>query len=360
MPRTASAFHRLGSTAPDMSRSPSEPCELVLTRLPPARARHQGATRRSGVRIAAPRKCERPGRIRAAGRAPSPCRYFSVASRSRRPRWAEGKFRSLIRTRSADIRCRLSLPQVCRYRLQMSAPTARPGIPERCESRGNRPSGGCRGRPRGPSSDRGDCGLSDHPMTDGSQGSGAKRRRNGRRKRRAAAGAGLVPPVIRVEIQNLEQLGRESDGASEERAARLAAAEAQVEERAVRVAALEAELAERERRVAERETELEPLAGLLDSRERLDRRERQVTELEEELRERRREVEERENELDARRAVVEADLDLREAEVERREDSLAIREERLEQRQRELGVYVSQLQSRLEPSEPRWASALGA
>ncbi|MET1009697.1 MAG: hypothetical protein ABWY96_06600 [Gaiellaceae bacterium] len=46
---------------------------------------------------------------------------------------------------------------------------------------------------------------------------------------------------------------------------------------------------------------------------------------------------------------MESDLELREEEVERREDLLAIREERLTERQRELGLYVSQIQARIEP-----------
>jgi hypothetical protein len=51
--------------------------------------------------------------------------------------------------------------------------------------------------------------------------------------------------------------------------------------------------------------------------------------------------------------VLESDLELREEEVERREDLLAIREERLSERQRELGLYVSQIQGRI---EPRWST----
>ena len=110
-------------------------------------------------------------------------------------------------------------------------------------------------------------------------GDRAKRRRNGRRRRKPGVGLGLVPPVIRVEIQNLEQLGRERDVEADERAARLAAAEAQLEERAARFASLEADLAERERRVADLEAELQPIAGMFESRERIDRT---VNELKEE------------------------------------------------------------------------------
>jgi hypothetical protein len=51
--------------------------------------------------------------------------------------------------------------------------------------------------------------------------------------------------------------------------------------------------------------------------------------------------------------VLESDLELRGEEVERREDLLAIREERISERQRELGLYVSQIQGRI---EPRWST----
>ena len=59
-------------------------------------------------------------------------------------------------------------------------------------------------------------------------------------------------------------------------------------------------------------------------------------------------------------AVMEADLELREEEVERREDLLAIREERLTERQRELGLYVSQIQGRIEPSGGRLGPRLAS
>jgi hypothetical protein len=70
----------------------------------------------------------------------------------------------------------------------------------------------------------------------------------------------------------------------------------------------EAELGER--RVAVLESELEPIAGLLHSREPL----------------------------------------------ERRAESLALRKERLEERRRELGIYVSQLRGRLEARAAAWPS----
>ena len=176
-----------------------------------------------------------------------------------------------------------------------------------------------------------------------------------RRRRRPAA---VFPSVLKVEIQNLEHLGRvspEADGrgaeldaaarALEEREARLAAAESEL---AARLAAAESELDAREERVSELEETYGPALAAVESRESLDRRERRVGELEHSLRERGRELDERERDLESRRAVLEADLELREEEVERREDLLAVGEERLEARQRELGVYVSQIHSRLE------------
>ena len=180
-------------------------------------------------------------------------------------------------------------------------------------------------------------------------------RRRGRRRRKPAtstpAPAGsLIPPVIKVEIQNIERLaGSRDDAAVAEREAQVVAATRELEEREARLAASAVELRERERRVDELEESLGPAAGMLESRESIERRERRVRELETTLRDRAQDLEQRESDHEARKAVVEADLELREEEVERREDLLAIREERLEERQRELGVYVSQLQSRFEP-----------
>jgi DNA repair exonuclease SbcCD ATPase subunit len=183
------------------------------------------------------------------------------------------------------------------------------------------------------------------------------RRRNRRRRRRKqpqssptalpTAAAGLIPPVIKVEIQNLDQMSRvwNDDGADD---GRLAAARHELEEREARLDAAEADLRARLRHVEELEGRIGPDAALLESRESLERRERRTSELEQQLRERSRAVDERENDLEARKAVVEADLELREEEVERREDLLAIREERLADRQRELGVYVSQIQGNIE------------
>jgi hypothetical protein len=171
-----------------------------------------------------------------------------------------------------------------------------------------------------------------------------RKRRRRRRRRQPPASAvaqtlvgGLIPPVIKVEIQNIDQLGR-SDAASREGDERLEA----------RLAALEQGLAERARRVEELEDRIGPEAALVESRESLERRELRAGELETRLREQARELDERENDLEARRVVVEADLELREEEVERREDLLGIREERLAERQRELGLYVSQIQGRIE------------
>ena len=180
-------------------------------------------------------------------------------------------------------------------------------------------------------------------------------RRRGRRRRKPASSppataGGLIPPVIKVEIQNIERLGGvRDDAAVSEREAQVVAATRELEEREARLAASAVELRERERRVAELEETLGPAAEALESRESIDRRERRVRELETSLRDRAQDLEQRENDHEARKAVVDADLELREEEVERREDLLGIREERLEERQRELGVYVSQLQSRFEP-----------
>lgn len=182
-----------------------------------------------------------------------------------------------------------------------------------------------------------------------------------RRRRRSAAGT-VFPSVLKVEIQNLEGLGRLDPGA-DERAARLAAAERELQEREARLAAAESELEARvaaagadlearDQRIRELEETYGPALAAVESRESLDRRERRVGQLEHTLRERGRELEERERDLESRRAVLEADLELREEEVERREDMLAVGEERLEARQRELGVYVSQIQGRL---ESHWA-----
>jgi hypothetical protein len=180
-------------------------------------------------------------------------------------------------------------------------------------------------------------------------------RRRGRRRRKPVSTApapvgGLIPPVIKVEIQNIERLaGSRDDSGVAEREAQLAAATRELEEREARLAASVVDLRERERRVSELEETLGPSAGMLESRERIERRERRVQELETSLRDRAQDLEQRESDHEARKAVVEADLELREEEVERREDLLAIREERLDERQRELGVYVSQLQSRFQP-----------
>ena len=180
-------------------------------------------------------------------------------------------------------------------------------------------------------------------------------RRRGRRRRKPvtsppASAGGLIPPVIKVEIQNIERLaGSRDDSVVVEREAQVSAATRELEAREARLAASAVELRQRERRVAELEDALGPAADVLESRESIERRERRVRELETSLRDRAQDLEQRENDHEARKAVVEADLEMREEEVKRREDLLAIREERLEERQRELGVYVSQLQSRFEP-----------
>ena len=173
------------------------------------------------------------------------------------------------------------------------------------------------------------------------------RKKKVRRRRRRSAAAPVFPSVLKVEIQNLEGLGR-PDPAADERTARLAGAERELAKREDRVAAAESDLEVREQRIRELEETFGPALAAVESRESLDRRERRVGQLEHSLRERGRELDERERELESRRVVLEADLELREEEVERREDLLAVGEERLEARQRELGVYVSQIQSRLE------------
>jgi len=181
-----------------------------------------------------------------------------------------------------------------------------------------------------------------------------RRARRRRRKRRPdaaslppATSSGLIPPVIKVEIQNIDQLGR----AEPERRGDdvgLEIAQRELEEREARLAAAEASLVERRREVEELEERIGPEAVFVESRELLERRERRVREQEERFRERSRELDQRENDFEARKAVVEADLELREEEVERREDLVVIREERLADRQRELGVYVSQIQGTIE------------
>jgi chromosome segregation ATPase len=167
-----------------------------------------------------------------------------------------------------------------------------------------------------------------------------------RRRRRAQTGA-VFPSVLKVEIQNLEGLGGLAAGSAEQ-VGPLAADRRRLEEREAALSAAEADVAARGRRLSELEETLGPAAALVESRESLDRRERRVGELERTIRDRARALDERERELDSRRALLEADLELREEDVERREDLLAIREERLEERQRELGVYVSQIQGRLQ------------
>ena len=182
------------------------------------------------------------------------------------------------------------------------------------------------------------------------------RRRKRRRRRKnapesAPAGApplgGLLPPVIKVEIQNLDAIGwPPPDTRAEDE--RLAVRQAGLDEREIELQAAEAELTERRRSLEELEDRIGPTAALVESRESLDRREQRVGEVEGELRDRSRDLDQRENDLEARKAVLEADLELREEEVERREDLLAMREERLTERQRELGLYVSQIQGRIE------------
>ncbi len=182
----------------------------------------------------------------------------------------------------------------------------------------------------------------------------ARRRKRRRRRKNAhecAPGApplgGLLPPVIKVEIQNLDAIGLLApDTRAEDE--RLAVRQAWLDEREVELQAAEAELTERRRSLEELEDRIGPTAALVESRESLDRREQRVGEAERELRDQSRDLDQRENDLEARKAVLEADLELREEEVERREDLLAMREERLTERQRELGLYVSQIQGRIE------------
>ena len=232
------------------------------------------------------------------------------------------------------------------------------GIPERWDPGRDGQSGGC---PASPAAFIVRCAcradVTDTPKPSPSERPEPTRRRSRRRRRRkpaqsspsalATAAAGLIPPVIKVEIQNLDQI---SSGGSEDSSddGRLAAERRDLDEREACLAAAEADLRERLRRVEERETTIGPEVALLESRQSVERRERRTSELEIELRERSRALDERENDLEARKAVVEADLELREEEVERREDVLAIREERLADRQRELGVYVSQIQGSIE------------
>ena len=155
----------------------------------------------------------------------------------------------------------------------------------------------------------------------------------------------MIPPVIKVEIQNLDQIGRVGgDGADD---GRLAAARR--EPRGAEVApGRRGRSARAPAPGGGARGRIGPDVALIESRESLERRERRTSELEQQLRERSRALDERENDLEARKAVVEADLELREEEVERREDLVAIREERLADRQRELGVYISQIQGSIE------------
>jgi len=242
----------------------------------------------------------------------------------------------------------------CGTSRHVSGSSAWVGIPETCDRRQDRQSGGW---PR-PSRPAIVCSCRE-ALTERNDFTPEKParppRRRGRRRRKpvssppAPAGS-LIPPVIKVEIQNIERLaGSRDDSDVAEREAQVAATARELEEREARLAASAVELRERERRVEELEDALGPSADMLESRESIERRERRVRELETSLGDRAQDLEQRENDHEARKAVVEADLELREEEVERREDLLAIREERLEERQRELGVYVSQLQSRFEP-----------
>ena len=216
--------------------------------------------------------------------------------------------------------------------------------------------GGCPARPRAVNV-QGACrsDVTDAPNSRlAGQPEPARRRKRRRRRRRPADGpvaaplaGGLLPPVIKVEIQNLDAVGTFAPAGAEDEA-RLEARRQELEEREVRLASAEAELADRVRRLEDLEAKIGPEAALVESREGLERREQRATELERRLRDRSRELEERENDLDARKAVLEADLELREEDVERREDLVGIREERLAERQRELGLYVSQIQGRIE------------
>lgn len=250
-------------------------------------------------------------------------------------------------------RCRLSLLQVVGTPRHVSGAPARSGIPETWDRSQDRQSGGWPQPPRPVIVCSCREAVTEHDDITPDKPARPPRRR-GRRRRKPVTSppppaGGLIPPVIKVEIQNIERLAGRDDSAVAEREAQVAAATRELEEREARLAASAVELRERERRVAELEETLGPAAEALESRESIDRRERRVRELETSLRERAQDLELRENDHEARKAVVDADLELREEEVERREDLLAIREERLEERQRELGVYVSQLQSRFEP-----------
>lgn len=170
------------------------------------------------------------------------------------------------------------------------------------------------------------------------------RRRRRKRAYRPNGGAGaMLPPVIRVEIQNLERLGAREAGPDPGRDDRLRAAERAVGERQALLDAAEAELAAREEALRVRAAELEATgsAALPEGGDR-------------ELVARARGLDERERDLEARRAILEADLELREEEAERREARLASREERLDERERELGVYVSQIQGQLESRAAGW------
>ena len=134
-------------------------------------------------------------------------------------------------------------------------------------------------------------------------------RRRGRRRRKPvtsppASAGGLIPPVIKVEIQNIERLaGSRDDSAVAEREAQVSAATRELEAREARLAASAVELRQRERRVAELEDALGPAADVLESRESIERRERRVRELETSLRDRAQDLEQRENDHEARKAV---------------------------------------------------------
>jgi len=125
-------------------------------------------------------------------------------------------------------------------------------------------------------------------------------RRRGRRRRKpgstpSAPAGGLIPPVIKVEIQNIERLaGSRDDSQVAEREAKVAAATRELEEREARLAASAVELRERERRVSELEETFGPAADALESRESIERRERRVRELETSLRDRGQDLEQME------------------------------------------------------------------
>jgi hypothetical protein len=177
-----------------------------------------------------------------------------------------------------------------------------------------------------------------------------RRRKRPPRRARPAGDVTALPPVIRVEIQNLDRLAARDPGADLEpgREERLRAAERALSKRQALLDAAAVELAAREDAARAREEELEA-------------REREHASLpplpeggDLELRERARTLDERERDLEARRAILEADLELREEEVERRESGLAERQERLDERERELGLYVSQIQGQLESRSTGW------